>query len=71
MTRRRIHPVLFLLYTVLISILLIVVVKTSWNATLPSLFNMPQIDYYQALCLYVLATLLFGNTNYQVITSAC
>lgn len=34
-----------------------------WNWLMPELFNLPQIGFWQAVGLQLLATLLFKNTN--------
>lgn len=47
----------------LICILLGLPLMLLWNWLMPDLFNVPQIGFWQAVGLQLLATLLFKNTN--------
>jgi len=37
--------------------------KWSWNYLMPSLLNLPKIDYLQALLLYIICSILFKNNT--------
>jgi hypothetical protein len=43
-------------------LLLALPVMWLWNYTLPSIFQLPEIGYWQAFCLYYLCGLLFKTT---------
>lgn len=53
----------FIAIVALICILLGLPLMLLWNWLMPELFNLPQIDFWQAVGLQLLATLLFKNTN--------
>lgn len=39
------------------------VLMLAWNTVIPYVFNLPKIDFIQALALWVVAFILFGNTS--------
>ena len=45
----------------LLAFLLGFVVKALWNALMPDIFGLPEVDYWQAVGLLVLGHLLFGG----------
>jgi hypothetical protein len=40
-----------------------------WNLVIPSIFNLPQIGYWQAFCLYCLCGLLFKSITNKTSTN--
>lgn len=43
---------------VILFLLIGLITKTCWNASMPKIFRLPEIDYITALTLYILAILL-------------
>ncbi|KQS33589.1 hypothetical protein [Dyadobacter sp. Leaf189] len=60
MKRRRL-AFLFPVFALLAALLLGAAVKFLWNATLPLLLDVNEINYWQAVALLVLCRILFGN----------
>lgn len=54
-----------LLIAVLIIVLLIVafVTQICWNASMPKIFNVPEINFITALALLILVSLLFKSSD--------
>ncbi len=62
MTHRKfIRGPLFLLKLVLILAITSAIVMLLWNAIVPSVFNAPMLNYWQAAGLLLLAKILFGS----------
>lgn len=49
---------------VLIPLVKSLIVMLLWNAILPDLFKFPAINYWQALGLFILCKILFGNFGF-------
>lgn len=54
-------PGLFMILLSIIIALIIVgfIVQLAWNESMPYIFNVRQIDFWSALCLFILTSVLF------------
>jgi hypothetical protein len=56
----------FVLLAAVILLLAALIIMLLWNAVMPPLFDVHQITYWQALLLFVLCRLLFGDHSVKV-----
>jgi len=54
-----------ILINVIVSVLFTLPVMLLWNALLPDLFNFKEIDFWQALGLVILCSLLFKSNSHS------
>lgn len=55
---------MFLLFLIIGSLFLVAwLLQYLWNTTMPQIFNLKQINYWQAFRLLLIAAILFGGPN--------
>lgn len=59
---RNMRRAFYIAFMLLIPLIKSFLVMLLWNAILPDLFHFPTISYWQALGLFILCKILFGNS---------
>jgi|GEM_PF-931291 len=59
------HVLLGLVVVAVVAVLIGWVVMTAWNAVMPGLFNLPLLNFWQAVALLVLVRLLTGRLHHH------